>query len=141
MLSLNFTEELKKKKDIILLFTILVFGFILRLYHLGSPSLWADELYTAGRIHGSLAQTFHSILSSPHTPLYYILLHAWTGVFGRSEFSLRFPSLMFSTFSIPLIFQLGRKLFNKDAGLAAAFLLSISPAGVATIPPGNNVWR
>lgn len=115
----------------LLILSLIVFlGFSLRVYHLSHPSLWLDEAFTAGRVHGSLAQTFKTLKVSPHPPLYYLIMNPWTKVFGSSEFSLRFPSLVFSTLSIIFIFYLGRELFHTKVGLIAAFLLSVSPYSI-----------
>ena len=50
-----------------------------------------------------------------------------TLVCGDSDFALRVPSALFATLMIPLLYVLGRRLRNPQAGLWAAFLGSISP--------------
>jgi 4-amino-4-deoxy-L-arabinose transferase-like glycosyltransferase len=47
-------------------------------------------------------------------------------LFGLSEFSLRFPSLIFSVASIPCLFLLGKKIFNRRVGLYGALVMSLS---------------
>jgi len=109
-----------------LLSLILLVGFMLRIYHLGSTSLWFDEIDSAGRINYPITQMIKNLSDSPFPPLYYILMNFWIGIFGISEFSLRFPSLVFSVLSIILIFKLAKELFNQRVGLFAALLLSVS---------------
>jgi len=93
--------------------------FYLRLYHLGFHDLWYDEAITA-----RYAQyPWHGW----NTPLHYILLIFWTKLFGISEFSLRFPSLIFSFLSIIFVFLLGKKLFNKEIGLYASVIMGLCP--------------
>lgn len=46
---------IKKSGSLLLLF-ILALGFLLRVYRLGGPSFWFDELMTAGRISFPLGQ-------------------------------------------------------------------------------------
>lgn len=116
---------IKKSGSLLLLF-ILALGFLLRVYRLGGPSFWFDELMTAGRISFPLGQIASGVAILPFPPLYYILMHFWAKLFGISEFSLRFPSLIFSVLSITVIFKLGKELFDRKAGLLAALLLSIS---------------
>jgi len=68
---------IRGKRIQISLFLILILGFLLRLYHLGVPSLWFDELMTAGRIDYPLIQMVKNLFVSPFPPLYYILMHLW----------------------------------------------------------------
>lgn len=123
-------DKLKDKSALVFLLLISILGFFLRLYHLGKPSLWLDELLTIHWIKIPLAQMLKSIPHSPFPPLYYILMEPWVNIFGYSEFSLRFPSLVFSTLSIIFIFQLSKEFFNEKVGLFSALLLSISPYSI-----------
>src|SRR3990167_4926541 len=63
---------------------------------------------------------------SGEMPVYYILVHYWTKIFGLSEFKLRFFSAIFGIASIYMIFLLGKTIFNEKVGLIAAFILSIN---------------
>jgi uncharacterized membrane protein len=53
-------------------------------------------------------------------------MNVWCGIFGFSEFSLRFPSMLFSTLSITAIYFLAKSMFSEREGLIAALLLSVS---------------
>lgn len=53
--------------------------------------------------------------------------HFMFAIFGKGEFALRLPSAFFGTLSIPLLYFIGMKWFNKTTGIIAAILLSISP--------------
>ena len=119
---------LEKHKILICFLCILIIGFLLRVYHLGSLRLWGDEMATALRIDRPIGQVIviRNSCLVPFPPLYYILLHYWAKVFGASEFSLRFPSVVFSMFSIIFIFKLSKELFNQKVGLISALLLSVS---------------
>ena len=64
----------------------------------------------------------------PQPPLHYWLLWGWSRLNGDSEFALRFPSVFFSTLLVPLMYQVGRKLWRKEAGLVAALVTSSSTA-------------
>lgn len=111
------TLSLENRKFIILL--ILSTAFFLRLYHLGYHDFWYDEIFTV-----RYAQyPWHNW----NAPLYWILLHPWIKIFGVSEFSLRFPSLLFSFLSVILVFILGKALFNKKVGMMASAFMGLSP--------------
>ena len=48
-------------------------------------------------------------------------------IFGQSEFSVRFPALIFGVLSIFMIYKLGKALFNPEIGLISALILAVSP--------------
>jgi mannosyltransferase len=99
-------------------FSFVVF-FGLRLYRIGFYNFWYDEVFT---IYYS-GHPWNNI----NAPLYGILLHFWRKLFGISELSLRFPSLIFSFLSVILTYFLGKKLFGRKTGLLAAMIMGISP--------------
>jgi mannosyltransferase len=115
------------------LLAISVLGLFLRIYHHGTESLWGDEAYSF--LVSNNANVFGIIkvaaLYDSHPPLYYIILH-YGGIqlFGTSEFAVRFPSLVFGVLAIPMIYLLGRRLFNEEVGLISALILAISPFNV-----------
>jgi mannosyltransferase len=102
----------------------------LRLYRLAAQSLWYDEgisLNLAGR---GLSDITRSALADIHPPIYYYLLHFWTRLAGNSEFSARFLSATAGAFAVCLLYQLGRQLFSRAAGLCAAAFLAVAPVAV-----------
>lgn len=121
---------IKSNKEYFILSIIILIAFLLRIYKISSPSLWHDELMTFYRLQGSFSDTINTLLISPFPPLYYIFMKFWTNLFGFSELSLRFPSLIFSTLTIIYLYLLTKKLFNKNTGLIASFLLAISPYAI-----------
>jgi 4-amino-4-deoxy-L-arabinose transferase-like glycosyltransferase len=102
-----------------------VIAFLLRIYRVGFLSLWVDEYVHAvraeGFIHGRplFADDNNGILLTVFVALSYL-------VFGVTEFAARLPSVIFGAFLIPLLYFLGKLLFNKEIGLVAAFLGTIS---------------
>jgi len=103
------------------LLIFLLFGlfFILRLYRLGYHDFWYDEVGSVGYAQYPWGNW--------NAPLYFIMLHFWIKLGGISEFSLRFPSLLFSFFSIVIVFLLGKGIFNKKTAVFAAILMGLSP--------------
>lgn len=85
--------------------TVLLFGVIftvalaIRIYRLDAQSLWLDEGSTWAEISGRTGKTWPALaaeLFSPDAgyPLYHLLLKAWIGIAGDSEWALRFPSAL-----------------------------------------------
>lgn len=110
---------------------LILFGLFLRLYHLGVPSLARDELSTVFRINYPFFEIIKNLSRVPlFPPLYYTSLKLWVDIFGNSEFSVRFLSLIFSVLSIPLVYLIGKDLFNKRVGVVAALFLTFSPYSI-----------
>jgi mannosyltransferase len=114
------------KSVLITLWAIVAVGFILRVYQIGKPSLWYDELYTAGRSNYQPAQILADLYENPFPPLYYFGMHYWIKAFGDSATSLRFPSLIFSVLTIIFVFILAKDLFDDKVGLFSALFVSLS---------------
>jgi len=99
---------------------------------LRDKSLWRDEFDTltfAGR-ENTWLDTLRLPLTIPiipAPPLFYVLAHAFTTALGNDEFTLRLPSVLFATMSVPLIYALGKSFFDESVGLLSAFLLAIAP--------------
>ena len=112
------------------IFAILILAAALRLYGLADESLWLDEGYTARRATDSFAQLMAEFRYETETPLYYIMEKVWCSVFGTSEFSLRFLSVIFGIAATFGIFLLAKEIFSINVGLLSALLLAINPFAI-----------
>ncbi|KKR11746.1 MAG: hypothetical protein UT39_C0003G0015 [Candidatus Woesebacteria bacterium GW2011_GWA1_39_21] len=90
-----------------MIYLVVFIGLILRLITI-NQSLWLDEAIGAiAAREMSVYQMFESFFTvDNHPPLYYLLLKLWTSIFGYSEFSLRFPSILFSLLTIYLVYKI-----------------------------------
>jgi len=110
------------------LVTILA-GAYLRLRQLGDESIWLDEALSivyVTRDYTTFELLFELPLEDPHPPLYYLLLDGWIAVFGSSEVAVRMPSALFGIASLVLVYAVGARLFDREAGTVAAALLGLS---------------
>ena len=107
---------MKKNFSIII---ITLAGLALRLFRLGYHDLWYDE--------GASVIFSKYYFLAHNTHLFYTILHFWTKFFGINEFSVRFPAMVFSVISIPIIYMLGKKLLDHKTALIAALIMAISP--------------
>jgi mannosyltransferase len=126
---LNSKSPFHRKGQIyILLLTIILLAFALRVYRLGHQSLWDDEAKSVWVSSWSVTKILVEQSQHEHPPLHYLLLHCWMPLAGESEFAVRFVSLFFGLLSVPMIYKLGKALStNHVFGLLAAFVAAISP--------------
>lgn len=127
----------------ILLIAIVILATILRFYKLADvpPSISWDEsavgynAYTIANFGRDeyrkfLPLFFRSFGDDKH-PVHVYLTSFSVKILGLSEFSTRFPSAIFGTFNVLLIFFLGKLLFKSDlVGLSAALFLATSPYNI-----------
>jgi len=108
------------------LLAIVLIGLFLRLYHVGTQSIWLDEAYSIVLSKMSLSQIMQATGADVHPPLYYFILHYWVALFGASAVAVRLLSVLFGVLTIPMVYLVGRQLFNKEAGLVGALILALS---------------
>lgn len=105
---------------------VLLLGFTLRIILLDKQSLWSDEYITLVRASLSLDDLLAQ-MPIEHTPLYFVLLHLWFAVAGSGDFTLRFPSALWGTLSVALVYALGRRVFGPRVALVGMLLLAVNP--------------
>lgn len=115
------------RKNISILLLILILALGLRLANVGTQSLWHDEAYSANVSALALGEIFSKQISDPTPPFYYWFLHFWILLFGASETSLRFPSVLFNLAAIFMVFQFGKKYLDEKTAGIAALLFALSP--------------
>lgn len=107
-----------------ILVCILVVAATLRLLHLGTESLWLDEIISVAiarldwGIFWKLVSRFEANMA-----LYYGLLHFWIKL-GESEAIVRGLSALTGFLTVPLLYALGGRLFSTRVGLIGALLLA-----------------
>jgi uncharacterized membrane protein len=101
-------------------------SFALATYKLGARSLWFDETFSIFYIQKDWPAFWHIIFNyEANQTLYFILLKFWI-LLGDDEATLRFLSVIFATAAIPMVYLVGKELFDKKAGLVAAILLAVN---------------
>lgn len=103
------------------------FGFIIRIYDIVGSSIWHDEGYTMWLLKYNPIEIIERTARDVHPPGYYLLAKPWVMIFGSSEFSIRFLSVIFSVGIIYLVFKIVEKLLSDKAAFWAATLVAFSP--------------
>src|SRR6476646_3927724 len=114
-----------------LMAVVTLIGAGVRFYHLAGRSLWIDE---AASVHFATMpwRPFLRLLwgYQGNMTLYYFALRAWIHL-GDSEFVVRSLSVLFAVLTIPAVYALGTRLFDRATGLIAAALLSVHSFHIA----------
>ena len=115
-----------------LLWVILLFliGLGPRVANLTYHSLWLDEAVSIGwaRLPARMiASAGLDLVQDKHPPLYYLLLHYWTHLFGEGETSVRLLSVVIGALAVPLGYMLMRELYGERAGVFAGILIAANP--------------
>lgn len=145
-----------KQATTYLICVLLGIGAFLRFDRITKSSLWVDEFWalylSTGR--GNLIfdiplntivrsppqcnfrgaphfwHIWTGLATTPHPPLYHLILRAWVDIFGDSDLATRAMSAMFGLAGILLIFDLARVLHGKHAGILAAGMMTFAPVQI-----------
>ena len=107
---------------------VLAVATFLRFRGLLDESYWLDELYSAdfSRPDRSPAEVIGISVRDIHPPLYQLLLWAWYHMFGYTEYAGRLFSAIVGVLCIAVYYLLGRDLFSRGTGLAAAVIAALN---------------
>ncbi len=110
---------------------LLLVGSALCLPNLGGPALWdidegnnaacALEMYESGNY---ITPSFNTKLRVDKPVLLYWLQVSAYRVFGVNEFAARLPSALASLLTLLVLYELGRRLFDRSAALLAGLVLA-----------------
>jgi len=104
-----------------------VLAAITTFYRITGQSLWADEGNSAAQAMRPLHELIRRAAMDIHPPLYYLLLHAWTRVFGTSELGLRSLSAVAGIAVVLLVWAIARRLWGQTTARVAAVIAATHP--------------
>ena len=117
----------KHKKETILVGGAVIVYIALCTYQLSDASLWFDEAYSAWIVNLDPMRLLGATAADIHPPLYYLLLQVWTFLFGSSEFSLRFLSVLFGAAVVVMSYGIARHIVKSKYAWILPYLVAISP--------------
>jgi uncharacterized membrane protein len=119
-------SDTSRRTALLILAGLVAAGLALRL---AIPrGLWLDEAISVHDARLSLHDLFHTLYyGDRHPPLHYLSLWATVRIFGHGELAVRLPSLIAGTLVIPVLYELGRELYDRRTGLVAAAFATVSP--------------
>jgi mannosyltransferase len=92
-----------------------------------SGSFWMDEGLSVGIASHPLTDIPSVLREDGSPPLYYMALHLWMDLTGRTETAVHWFSLIWSLLTIPAAMWAGWSLWGKRAGYVGAVLCAFNP--------------
>lgn len=113
-----------------LVWAVALLGGLLRFYGYDRLSLWLDEGFTVmfARMPWDQVLGLRGAYD-PHPPLYYALVKL-AALLAPEVSAGRLLSVIAGTLTTPVVYVLGRKLFNPWAGIVASAVVALSPLHV-----------
>lgn len=109
---------------------LLLLGGAAFLIGAGRESLWYDEAFSAAVVSHSPAEIWQITSADHHPPLYYLMLKAFSALFGSSEQALRALSALGAVALAGLGLGPLRRACGAKVGLIYTVLVLISPAAL-----------
>jgi len=105
---------------------LVALGFVLRVYNLGVPSQWMDEILVPLNASHPLEYILElSRRIEVHSPFFYMIVKALLAA-DSGDFLLRLPSALAGAATVWLVYLLGRELNGDRLGLYAAALTALN---------------
>jgi O-antigen/teichoic acid export membrane protein len=93
-----------------------------------SRGLWVDEAISVDQAQMSFGQMLGDMRTTDvHPPLHHAILWVTVRLFGTSEVAVRMPSLIAGVALVPVMFWVGKALYDRRTGWIAAVLAAIAP--------------
>ena len=109
---------------------VLMLACVVRLYDVTQPVLWMDEAYSVTLAAMPPSQIVLHAARDVHPPLYYVLLHFWMAVFGKSLLAVRGLSVLCGSLTVLVAMAISVRLANRRTALIAGILLALLPIAV-----------
>ncbi len=112
------------------LWIIVGLGAVLRLIAVGYKSFWIDEIASVAIARRATPVFWHFLWHDEgNMAAYYVLLRPWLHL-GYGEGTVRLLSVIPGILSIPLMYVVGRRLFDRQVGIVAALFLALNACAV-----------
>ena len=106
-----------QNKESCLFILFFVLASLVYLYNITFSDLWIDETFTKKIIEFPIPRMLDLLAGDFHPPLYFLVLKAFTTVFGNSNFSIRLFSVIGVLCTFILSYFAGQRVFGKKGAL------------------------
>jgi 4-amino-4-deoxy-L-arabinose transferase-like glycosyltransferase len=101
---------------------------LLRFAAIEARSLWFDEAYSLEMARRPLVDLVTTVARQDvHPPFYYVVLSAWSGIFGEAEIALRSLSAVIGAATVAGAWWLGERVGGRAAAVIAALITAVGP--------------
>ena len=117
-----------RNKVLLLYFPLFVFliNFGIKIIFIDSRDIALDEPFTLYYSQQDFSAIINMLFGENNPPFHFFFMHVWIKLFGLSAFSVRLPSLIFSSLTAVYIFKIGKDFFDKRIGLFASLIFTFS---------------
>ena len=116
----------KNHYDILACISLVIMATALRAWNIGNTDIGNDECFSLFYSQFSIGEIIRVLCKGDNPPLWEILLHGWTNIFGIEVVSMRVLSLLFNSLTIIPLYLLGKHLSGRLLGIVASTLFSFS---------------
>ena len=111
----------------------------MRLYHLGFKSYWLDEAVSIDLARAPWWLFSKAVRTSEaNMVLYYSLLRPWVRIGGVDESWVRLLSCLFGVATVPALYAIGLRLFDRVTALLACGILALNAGHVWASQEGRS---
>ena len=96
-------------------------------YHLGYASYDLDEAVHIWYAQSPYSEVIEQSSNDPNPPVYNLIISTWVKVFGVTESSVRFFSVLMGALGVVLMFLIASRNFGLAVGIMAALFYCFSP--------------
>lgn len=114
---------------------VLIIGLVLvsaglRFCMIGAKDIWLDEANTVSIASSDAGAMIAKLKLDSSPPLYYLILHYWMMLFGRSETAIRSLSAVFGIALVAAVYAVARRLFGREVALLSGLFMALAPIQV-----------
>ncbi|MBP6641357.1 MAG: glycosyltransferase family 39 protein [Bacteroidia bacterium] len=110
----------------VLALVVFAVNLLLKALFLGAQDIALDEPFTLFWAQRPVGDILELAKNENNPPLHFLIEHIWIRFFGIGPFSVRFPSLIFSSLCAATVFHVGQRHFGWVAGVGASLLFTFS---------------
>jgi mannosyltransferase len=125
---LSAPEPRRRDPWLLLAAAVVAVGVVVRF--VANSHLWLDEALSVNIARVPLGDLPEALRHDGAPPLYYLLLHGWTELFGTGTIAVRALSGVFAVALLPLIWVAGKRVGGRRTAHAALILVAASPFAV-----------
>lgn len=106
---------------------VMALGAALFSYNIAEWSFWFDESFTSALVKYDYVDVAARTANDVHPPLYYLLLKAWSGVFGSTDAGLRSLSAVLMFVASLSLYPVIKRMTNRRMATVGVFFAVIGP--------------